>query len=323
MQGYKLSVIIPVYNVEKYIDKCIESVLNQTIKDIQIILINDGSTDNSLEKCKKWADSYNNIQLINKKNGGQAEARNLGLNFASGEYIFFLDSDDYLPIDALETLYKTIIEKDYDLVCGVSISIFKNGEEIKSENPLNKERFEGSGKDLILKTKYRGIPPMVWLYMFKAKFLKENSIKFPEGLYHEDCEFMLKVMYKASKVRFIDKVTYYQFISENSTMRSVNAKKSKDAKKKKKNIEKFTNEEVKEKKIKKAFNKYIAYLYAYSMHYAMQIGYNIELLFKNKEEKKHILKGLNKCLKYIPLRIAIQTGNAEAYKKIYNKYKRK
>lgn len=322
MEKYKVSVIIPVYNTENYIDKCISSVLNQTLKDIQIILINDGSTDSSLEKCKKWAKENNNIELISKENGGQGQARNIGLDLTKGQYVFFLDSDDYLPEDAMESLYNENIKKDCDLVCGTSISVFKNGDKIKNANVLNTKKFEGSGKELIVNTNYKGIQPMVWLYMYKTKFLKENSIKFPEGVYHEDCEFTLKVLYKATQICFIDKTTYYQFISDNSTMRSVNFKKCKDAIKVAKNIEKFIENEVKERKIKKAFQKYIAYLYAYSIHYALQIDYDIKLLWKDKNEKRHILKALNKCLKYIPLKISIQTSNIKLYKKIYQKLKR-
>ena len=100
----KVSVIIPVYNTSKYLDKCIDSLVNQTLDDIEFIMVNDGSTDNSKEIIEKWVKKDKRIKLYNKENGGQASARNLGLTKAEGEYIAFLDSDDYISYDMYKTL---------------------------------------------------------------------------------------------------------------------------------------------------------------------------------------------------------------------------
>lgn len=319
MTKCKVSVIIPVYNAEQYIDKCIESVINQTLQEIEIILINDGSTDKSKEKCEKWINERKNIQLINKKNGGQGEARNIGLEYAKGNCIFFLDADDYLPKNSLEILYSNITKNNADVVCGTSVSVFKNKEQKKNEMLSNKEQLIISGKQFIQKTKYKGVEPMVWLYMYKQEFLKKHSLKFPIGLYHEDCEFTLKVYYYAEKISFINDVTYYQFISDNSTMRSKNIKKSKDAIQIAKNIEQFIEEEITNKKIKNAFKKYVAYLYSYSLHYAMQIDFDIEKLIDNKE-KTHIMEGLKYDIKYMPLMFALKISKLNLYKKVLKIY---
>lgn len=320
MMEYKISVIIPVYNAEKYIDKCIQSVLDQTIKGIEIILINDGSTDESEKKCEVWFNLYKNITLINKKNEGQGEARNIGLDIAKGKYIFFLDADDYLPNNSLETLYSKILEKDYDVVCGKSLSIFKNGKKIENNNFLNLNECEGSGTAIIKLTKYKNIPPTIWLYMYKSEFLKKNKIKFAKGVFLEDCEFNLKVYYYAKKMLFINNVTYCQFMSENSTMRSSNFKKSKDAIQIAKNIEQFIIENVNDKKVDKYFRNYVAYLYSYSIHYSMQIGYDFMKLFRDKKEFNHIIKSLLINKKYFPLALALTTRCSKIYEKLYKKY---
>lgn len=319
IQSYKISVIIPVYNAEQYIDKCIESVINQTLSDVQIILVNDGSIDNSKEKCEIWSKKFNNIQLINKENGGQGEARNVGLNYANGKCIFFLDADDYLPNNALEILYSNMTKNNVDVVCGTSISVFKDKTKKKNTMRYNIRPMIVNGQEFIQKNNYKDVEPMVWLYMYNHEFLKKNNLKFSIGVYHEDCEFTLKVFYYAENISFIDDVTYYQFISDNSTMRSKNIKKSKDAIQIAKNIESFIERNVENKKIKKAFKKYVAYLYSYSLHYAMQIDYNIDLLINNADRLK-IIKALKYNIKYMPLMIALKTSSIKLYKKIYLKY---
>ncbi len=112
----KISVIIPVYNVENYLRECVDSVLNQTFSDYEIILVDDGSTDISGKICDKYAVKDDRVNVIHKKNGGLSNARNVGLKKAVGEYIYFLDSDDYIKTDALEKLYNTAISEKADVV---------------------------------------------------------------------------------------------------------------------------------------------------------------------------------------------------------------
>ena len=128
----KVSVIIPVYNVEKYLEECLDSVVNQTLKEIEIICINDGSIDNSVKILEKYRDKYSNIKVINQKNLGVGRARNVGVKLAKGEYIFFLDSDDYIEVDALEKCYIEAKQHRLDVVLIDSKSYVKlkrmNGE---------------------------------------------------------------------------------------------------------------------------------------------------------------------------------------------------
>ena len=112
----KVSVIVPVYNTSEYLDKCITSLINQTLKDIEIIIVNDGSIDDSQKKIELWQKKDKRIKLYNKENGGQASARNLGLSVANGEYIAFLDSDDYVADEMYYLLYQEAKNNDFDIV---------------------------------------------------------------------------------------------------------------------------------------------------------------------------------------------------------------
>jgi len=120
----KVSVIVPVYNVELYLEKCLDSLVNQTLKEIEIIVVNDGSPDNSQEIIDKYAKEYKNIKAYKKKNGGLSDARNYGIKKASGEYIAFIDSDDYVRLDMYEKMYNKAKSGNFDMVvCDLDIAI--------------------------------------------------------------------------------------------------------------------------------------------------------------------------------------------------------
>ena len=114
----KITVIVPVYNVEHYLEKCLDSLINQTYKNLEIIVINDGSTDNSGEICQEYAQKDNRIVYIEKENGGLSDARNVGLDKMTGSYVTFIDSDDWVELDYVEILYKKIIEYQADIAVG-------------------------------------------------------------------------------------------------------------------------------------------------------------------------------------------------------------
>ena len=126
-----ISIIIPVYNVSKYLRACLDSVINQTYKDLEIICINDGSTDDSLEILKEYANKDNRIIIIDKKNAGVSAARNDGIDRAGGEYLFCIDSDDYIDNDYLETYVRAIEKEDYDIVVGGFRRPNENGKIVK------------------------------------------------------------------------------------------------------------------------------------------------------------------------------------------------
>ena len=192
-----ISVIIPIYNVEKYLKKCIESVINQTYKNLEIILVNDGSTDNSKNIIDKYSLIDNRIKIINKKNGGLSDARNAGIEIAKGEYITFLDSDDWIELDMYEKLYKYIKQENADIVQCSYQEVYNEeiyNQKIKAEIKII------SGKDSLynLYGEHNVKTVVVWNKLYKIELF--NDIRFPKGKYHEDEFTTYKVLYKANKI---------------------------------------------------------------------------------------------------------------------------
>ena len=212
----KISIIVPVYNVEKYLERCIDSILNQTFKDIEIILIDDGSTDKSGLICDMYAKKDERIIVIHKVNGGQSEARNLGIEMAKGEFIGFVDGDDEIESDMYDVLYNIVIENNADISTGRTLLI-KDGNELKQEL-TNKIRIY-SNKEAIEVTYNGGLSgysPCNKLY--KHSLFEKN--KFPKGRIYEDASVLYKLYMNSKKIVFIDKYIYTYIRREGSTTNS-------------------------------------------------------------------------------------------------------
>lgn len=190
----KVSVVVPVYNVEKYLGRCLDSLINQTLEEIQIIVVNDGSTDMSGEILKKYSTKYpNKIIYLEKANGGLSDARNYGIPYASGEYIAFLDSDDYVEPNMYEVMYKSARDNDSDLVeCNF---IWEYPDKAKYDIGT-----EYSSKDEMIL--YGRV--VAWNKIIKNKIVKKSGIVYPVALKYEDVEFFLKLVPYIDKVSFID-----------------------------------------------------------------------------------------------------------------------
>lgn len=193
----EISVIIPVYKVEKYIDKCLESVCNQTFTDLEIILVDDGSPDNCPQICDDWANKDSRIKVIHKNNGGLSSARNEGIRHATGKYIGFVDSDDWIMLDMYETLYKLFNSGDYDIA---SVGVVR----IKDENysPLIQDETISvyTSKQFIkrlLKVGTQDSDQYAWNKLYRRKILTDNI--YPEGLTDEDVEGTLKAVLNSGK----------------------------------------------------------------------------------------------------------------------------
>ena len=220
----KVSIIIPVYNAEKYIEQCIESLLNQTLKDCEFIFINDGSKDNSKKIIEKYEELDRRIKLINQQNQGVSVARNNGLNIANGEYIGFVDADDYVELDMYEVLYSKAIEDN----CDVVLSDWKH--EIDGKFIDINYKFN---KNILLDKKFinENIIPYflesdnlntVWNKLYKNQTIKENKIEFPKGTsLGEDGIFNMKVFGKAETLKYIDYIGYYYREVEGSATRNI------------------------------------------------------------------------------------------------------
>ena len=204
----KISVIIPVYNVEKYLRECLDSVINQTLKDIEIICVNDGSTDSSMAILQEYSSKDARIVIINQENMGVGKARNIAIDRATGQFVCFVDSDDYYPTDdILETLYNKAIENNVK-ICGGELAKFTN------ENPELKQNFGKNYTGMLFENdaliKYRDYQFDCGFYRFiyNRKFLIENKIYFPEYRRFEDPPFFVNAMILAKEFYGIHKITY-------------------------------------------------------------------------------------------------------------------
>ena len=217
----KVSVIVPVYNVEKYLKDCLNSVINQTLEDIEIICVNDGSTDNSLAILEDYAKKDSRIKIINQKNKGSSGARNTGMKYVQGEYVLFLDSDDWLNADALSELYWSHLDDNLDMLFFQTVDYYEED----GRYELNQfggmtaidDSFEGkifNYKDvasIIFK-----IPHSAFNKLYSTSFLQRINASFPEGINYEDLAFFYDVFLKAERVSILKKELLFYRIRENS-----------------------------------------------------------------------------------------------------------
>lgn len=211
----KLSVIVPFYNTEEYIEKCLNSLVNQTLEDIEIILINDGSTDNSINIAKSFQQKDNRIKIIEQENKKQGAARNLGMKAAEGEYIGFVDSDDWIDLDYFEKLYNAAKKYNSDIALATNVRI-GNGR-TKKRLKIKEETFKTSLEDkFTLCNHFKNECPTNKIY--KTEMLRQNDINWPEQVYCEDKLFTAKAVYYANGIVSVPNVHYYYFRNPHSTV---------------------------------------------------------------------------------------------------------
>lgn len=212
------------YNVELYIERCLMSCLKQDIscEDYEIIVVNDGSPDGSLQIAERIAKDYNNITIISQPNGGLSAARNTGLSVAKGDYVWFVDSDDWIKENCLKEVLEQLYSEGLD-----ALAICRAW--VKNENvefpPIYKYQGIMKGKDALLKG---NVIPCVPFTIYNRNFLNRNNLRFYKGIYHEDNEFTYRSYYYLNKVAFTNKVLYFVYSNPNSITRTFNTKKSYD-----------------------------------------------------------------------------------------------
>lgn len=212
----KLSIIVPIYNVENYLRRCLDSLVNQTLEEIEILLINDGSTDSSQDIVDEYVARYPKIiKSFIKENGGQGSARNLGISIASGEYLGFVDSDDFIELSMYKNMYDLAKREDADVItCDYSyISIAKGKKNIhlfKASSP--KELFFNPWA-------------APWNKIYRTSLIKDNQIRFPEKLVYEDTAFYLNMIPYIKKINHLDDCFVNQVQRESSSMNGQNEKK--------------------------------------------------------------------------------------------------
>lgn len=294
----EFSIIIPVYKVEQFLGQCVDSVLEQTYKNYEIVLVDDGSPDNCPQICDNYADKYNNIKVVHKENGGLSDARNVGLKSARGEYIIFLDSDDYWEennfLEKIIKFLKYQKNKDLDIILFQAkkfieekgIYILDNLYQSDIINSLNKEETI----KYLLKTESYSMQACTKI--IKRKFLIQNKIQFTKGLLGEDLDWFLDLIMKANNIYAIDSINYVYRIREGSITQTIGIKNMTDCIWM---LKKWTllikKSDVKEE-IKYYYYSILAYAYVVSL-----LNYQ-QLNTKNKKEIKTELKSFHYLLKY-------------------------
>ncbi len=300
----KISIIIPVYNVERYIEECLDSVINQTYKNLEILIINDGSTDRSLEICRKYKKKDKRIRLINQKNMGVAYCRNLGLKKVTSAYVMFVDSDDYIEENMVATLYKLLKSNNSD----IAMCAFKNILDFSYEsNLINDSSFsfdtcvlEGEKKFQFLYDKnvdMKLCSVVIWNKLYKKDIFK--NIKYPDNTIHEDEAMAHVILNRANKIVFTSKKLYNYRKRENSITNSPYSEERQDilpALLKRYHFFKKNNYNMLASNTLKSYCFFIMKHYKYSMNYG--------ILYKVKNKLRKNLKDIMKDLildKYISL----------------------
>lgn len=222
MNKILLSIIIPVYNVEKYIHRCLTSCCRQSdasLDEYEIIVINDGTPDNSMDIVKAYVNKYSNIKIVNQENCGLSAARNVGLKVATGKYIWFVDSDDWLYDNAVSSIIEKARLNPEVIALNYTLAY--------DDSSKNRNVFIpsiGDGKERL----YKEFNCQVQFYAYNVNFLKKNSLSCYEGIYHEDLEFTPRMLYFAKDVVSVDNPVYYFYKRPNSITTTVNPKRSYD-----------------------------------------------------------------------------------------------
>lgn len=213
-QDYLISIIIPVYKVEKYLDRCVSSVVNQTYKNLEIILVDDGSPDNCPQMCDEWSKKDCRIKVIHKENGGLANARNSGIEKFTGDYVMFADSDDYLEPDMVEFLLDLSVKYDADVSrCGFFFNYENDGSESVSENDTEILKLDRDDRIIDLATS--GFGGTAWNKLYKASIIKNNHYDKKDGC-SEDIMHNYRVYKQAEKTVFYDVPKYHYVIRNDS-----------------------------------------------------------------------------------------------------------
>lgn len=295
MMKETVTIIVPIFKVEDYLDRCVESLVDQTYSNIEILLIDDGSPDNCPFMCDEWAKKDSRIKAIHKKNGGLSSARNLGINIASGEYLLFVDSDDYLDTNAVEKLYA--YSNNADIVVAEA-TIYENGKIIHRCHTNLRENKIYTGAEYCIEA----IRKEEWFAaacynFYKRDYLIQNNLFFIEGILHEDNEFITRLFLYTNNVKYLHFEFYKYVIREGSITMNVNAKRYLDLFK---TYEKWLklSETLDDGKLKKSYKGMICKSYIHTcrefhlVNNEVPEGLNNKYLIMNALNMKELIKTL-------------------------------
>lgn len=229
MNSKLISIIIPLYNVERYVDSCLQSVVQQIDERVEVIIVNDGSTDQSPDICQKYENRYQSIRVVNQANAGLSAARNTGIKNAHGDYILFLDSDDYLAPEAIKQVIEATT-KNTDIIVGKALTVDEQTNSINNNHVNYIENYNNQpDKWLFEMDKKSDFWFAAWLIIIKRDFLENNNLYFLEGIYHEDELWVPTVFSRARTMMVLNYDFYcYRINRQGSIVNSVNTKKEFD-----------------------------------------------------------------------------------------------
>ncbi len=267
----KVSVIVPFYNVEKYIEKCLETLVNQTLDDIEIILVNDGSKDKTVDIVKKYKEMYSNkIVYLEKENGGLSDARNYAIPYARGEYIAFLDSDDYVETNMYKEMYEIAQKENSDMVECNFIWEYPNKTRIDIGTTYNNKH------EMIEK-----IRVVAWNKLIKREILEKSKVQFPKGYRYEDVEFTYKLIPFLEKVSFC-KTPMVHYVQREGSISNVQNKRNAEIF----DVMEHVMDYYKENNLYEEYYQELEYLYA---RYAFCSSFLRIVKIKDKEIRKQLL----------------------------------
>lgn len=268
MNKILISIIVPIYNTEQFLRKCIDSMIQQTYDHVEIVLVDDGSTDKSLAVCQQYADKDKRILLLTKANGGASEARNLGVSHAKGTYILFVDSDDYIELDACEEFAKAIgAFEGIDIVASNIKSYTDGKEEYELFTAMPTHQPVSGGEFLKHQLMNKSMRMSACRNIYHRDFFEGKGFLFKIGLLHEDEEWTPRIFLEAKKVILLNEAHYIRVKREGSITRSQNREKNtKDLLKICYTLEK-RYAQIQDKQLKALLNDYLAMLFLYAFYF--------------------------------------------------------
>ncbi|MDR2157825.1 MAG: glycosyltransferase [Holosporaceae bacterium] len=222
----QISIIIPIYNVEKFLSRCLESVIHQTLKDVEIICVNDGSADSSPNILKEFAEKDNRIVVLHQENKGQGAARNAGMNVARGKYVGFVDGDDWIDLNYFEALYAAAEKYNASMACCGIIRKYPSSK-TRVKLRVGEEKLYSAAAE---KYKITESPRKCYVYnkIYLRSELELHKIRFPEGVYFEDIAFSIRALYFLKTLVTVPTTSYYYWVNYQSTTREMTDKKQRD-----------------------------------------------------------------------------------------------
>lgn len=293
MNKYKVSIVVPVYNVEKYLLQCVESIISQNYSNKEIILVNDGSTDNSAQICDEYAKKYSEIKVVHKENGGLSDARNEGMRAAEGDYVLFIDSDDFIESGSLNKIMEVANSTFADVIFLEAYKYYDDGKSISMNDGITEEGVSGKSKEEVFEFLMQcpKFPAAAWSKLLNRNLLAKKNISFEKGLLSEDIDWCLKLLCSAESFAYCREKYYnYRQAREGSITNSIGEK----------NINDLIYILKKWVKLAEDYNEYEKKLILCELAYEYPIilaGYG-GLEKRQKEKYRQELKNLKWILKY-------------------------